>query len=195
MTRFSAPPLAHDAAAADAAAAADDDDDKSTTYTATTPPESVASGLDDDPDDDRHLPAIQQPPALPRPHPGRTFMIRDTSSGHVITLRGGDVILSPPDGRASQWECVETAGWLGFRNGVSGAVLGRDFGLRMCCVAGWHQGWERFRLRERGAGSVLLMDHWWSLRPVGVKEVDWVDKLAVIENWEADEMIWDFIEV
>lgn len=121
----------------------------------------------------------------------------------MLTLRRGKIILlSPPDGRASHWECAEAdagGGWLTFRNGVSGTYLGRDDRLRVCCSAAWRKAWEQFRVRERpegvGRGSVLLMEHWWSLRHVGVRVENGVEILAVIENWEADEMVWEFVEV
>lgn len=183
MTLVPAPPVA------------DPDDDNSTTYTAaSTPPESDATGLHDGYDP---IPiTAQQPTSSLTPQPGRTWLIRAMSSGEVLTLHGGRIILSQPADRASHWDCVETDGWLGFRNGVSGAYLGRDWWLQLRCSTGWHQLWERFhvRVRPEGVGSVLLMEHW-GLKRVGWKVDGGVRILAVIENWEADEMVWEFVEV
>lgn len=184
MTLVPAPPIA------------DPDDDTSNTYTAaTTPPESDATGLHDDYDP---IPmTAAQPRSSLKPQPGRTWLIRAVPSGEVITLHGGRIILSQqPAGRASHWDCVKTGGWLGFRNGVSGAYLGRDWWLQFRCSAGWHQMWERFDIRERpeGVGSVLLMEHW-GLKRVGVKVDGGVKNLAVIDDWDVDEMVWEFVEV
>ncbi|KKY14368.1 hypothetical protein UCDDS831_g08244 [Diplodia seriata] len=108
-----------------------DDDDDSTIHTALTPPSTSAS---------IHLALhpTAQPHFSPTPHPGATVLIKAVLSNQVITLRGGRIILSPPDGSASLWECVESNGWLGFRSAVSGAFLGRNWNLDLCCSAGWH---------------------------------------------------------
>lgn len=153
----------------------------STTHTAVTPPESEATGLDDD---DR-FPTAQKHSSTPR-----TFLIKAVTSSQMITLRDGRIVLAQSDGRGSHWKCIEAGGWLGFRNAVSGAFLGRDNCLVLCCWARWHKGWDQFRVREKRErmGSLLLMDPWWSLRHIGLKVENGIEKLVVNENWEADEL-------
>lgn len=168
---------------------ADADADNSTIYTAATPPESDATGLDDE--DDDNAPTIS-----PVPHPGHTFLIRAVSSGAVITLIGGRIVLTPqPDGRGSHWECFEEGECLGFRNAVSAQYLGRDSNLALCCSALAWRLWEKFRVGERAWGSALLMDHWWSWRPVGMRVENGVGRLTVIANGEVAEVVWEFVRV
>ncbi|KAK0621069.1 hypothetical protein DIS24_g11483 [Lasiodiplodia hormozganensis] len=110
---------------------ADPDNDNSTTYTAvTTPPESDATGPYDD---HNRIPITAQPTSSLTPRPGRTWLIRAVSSGEVITLHGGRIILTQPAGHASHWDCVETNGWLWFRNGVSERIWAAIGGYS--CVA------------------------------------------------------------
>src|SRR2546421_11330502 len=96
--------------------------DTSTAYTANTPPETESGDLDDqDPLGGAH------PSSFSVPWPGSTFIIRSVSSGKVLTLLDGQVVLGLLGGRGSiHWECVETSGWLGFRNLVTGKFLGHD---------------------------------------------------------------------
>src|SRR5437667_8177742 len=65
------------------------------------------------------------PPPPVGPWPGNTYLILDRESERVITLMEGDISLQvAASGGAKvggqQWECVETNGWIGFRNPVSG---------------------------------------------------------------------------
>ena len=81
--------------------------DNSTVNTATTPPETVATDLLDD-----HDPfGGAKPSSSSVPWPDFTFIIRSVSSGHVITLRDGQIVLARPGGRGSiYWACMETKG-------------------------------------------------------------------------------------
>ncbi|KAI9778546.1 MAG: hypothetical protein M1816_004022 [Peltula sp. TS41687] len=149
------------------------DPDNSTVYTATTPPETVATNLLDD-----HDPFGDAKSSYSSvPWPGSTFIIRCVSSGHVITLLDGQIVLAPPGGRGSiHWACVETKGWFGFRNHVSG--------------------WENFCVRMRPEGGyVLLMTHFETLWHVGIKVEQEVEKLAKIEYKGSDGIVWEFVEV
>ncbi|KAL1616423.1 hypothetical protein SLS56_011414 [Neofusicoccum ribis] len=172
--------------------ALDTEPDDSTVYTAITPPESVAADVQNDHDCFKPTEI-----SVTIPRPGNTYLIRSASSGEVITLLDGKIILAQPDGRGEcRWVCELDNGWFGFRNIVSGRYLGRDIDWRMCCSVTWLKEWEKFLARERpGGGSVLLMTHWWVIRPIGMKMENGIKKLAMIENWESDEMIWEFIEV
>ena len=167
------------------------DSDNSTVYSATTPPETVTADLLDDPF------GGAEPSSSSVPWPGSTFIIRSVSSGHVITLLEGQIVLARPGGRGSvHWACVETKGWLGFRNLASGRFLGHDMQGRLCCFAERHRGWENFCVRMRPEGGyVLLMTHFERLWHVGIKVEKGVEKLAKIENGESDGIIWEFVKV
>ena len=169
------------------------DPDNSTIYTATTPPETVAVDLLDD-----HDPfGGAEPSSSSVPWPGSTFIIRSASSGHVITLLDGQIVLAQLGGRGSiHWACVETKGWLGFRNLASGRFLGHDIKGTLCCSAERHQGWENFCVRMRPEGGyVLLMTHFERLWHVGIKAGQGVEKLAKIENGGSDAIVWEFVKV
>jgi len=168
------------------------DPDDSTVYTATTPPETVAADLlDDDPL------GRAQPISSSVPWPGSTFIIRSVLTGDVITLVDGQLVLAKPGGGGSiHWACVETKGWLGFRNTVSGTFLGHDVRGRLCCKATQHQGWENFCVRMRPEGGyILLMTHYERLWQVGIKVEQGVSRLAKIGEGGPDVIIWEFIEV
>lgn len=167
--------------------------DNFTIYTGTTTPETVAADVQDGQD-----PLRGAEPSSPLvPWPGLTLIIRSVSSKHVITLLDGQIALTPPDGRGSiYWECVETKGWLGFRNTVSGRFLGHDRQGRLCCHADRHQGWEYFCVRMRPEGGyVLLLQHWERLWHVGIKAEQGVEKLAKIGDGASGGIVWEFAKV
>ena len=166
--------------------------ENSTVYTATTPPETVAADLLDDLDPFGGA----EPSSSSVPWPGSTFIIRSVSSGHVITLLDGQIVLAQLGGRGSiHWACVETKGWLGFQNPVSGRFLGHDINGRLCCLGGRHQGWENFCVRMRPEGGhVLLMTHYEKLWYVGIKVEQGVEKLAKSEN-VSNGVVWEFVRV
>jgi hypothetical protein len=164
--------------------------ESSTIWTATTPPESVATDLLDD-----HDPCGgAKPSSSSVPWPGSTFIIRSVSSGDVITLRDGQVVLDRPGSRGYiHWECVETKGWLGFRDIGSGRLLGHDTQGRLRCSAEQHQGWENFCVRMTPEGGyVLLMTHWERLWQVGICEEQGMKKLVKIGG---SGIVWEFVKV
>jgi hypothetical protein len=169
------------------------DPDNSTVYTATTPPEAIAADLLDDHDSFGGTKLSSSSV----PWPGSTFIIRSVSSGHVITLLDGQIVLARPGGRGSiHWACVENKGWLGFQNTVSGRFLGHDAKGRLCCSVERHQGWENFCVRTRPEGGyVLLMTHFERLWKVGIKVEQGVEKLAKIGNGGPDGIVWEFVKV
>lgn len=170
-----------------------DDDDDYSIYTANTPPETVAADFLND-----HDPLGGAGPySYLVPWPNSTFIIRSLSSGHVITLLDGQITLTSPSGRGSiHWACVETKGWLGFRNTVSGGFLGHDAEGRLRCSAKRHQGWEYFCVRMRPEGGcVLLMMHYERLWHVGIKVEQGVEKLAKMGDGGSGGMAWEFIGV
>lgn len=163
----------------------DPDDNSTTVSTAVaTPPETVASESVD-----------SKPSSASIPWPGSTFIIRSISSGRVITLLDGQIVLSPPGGRGSiHWVCVETKGWLGFQNLASGRFLGHDKKGRLSCSGERHQGWENFCARGRPEGGyVLLMTHWERLWQVGMCIEQGVEKLE--KTGGSDGVVWEFIKV
>ncbi|RDL39132.1 Uncharacterized protein BP5553_03472 [Venustampulla echinocandica] len=150
--------------------------DSSTAYTAATPPESVAADLLDEPFGGAKLSSSSVP------WPGSTFLIRSVESGHMITLLDGQVVLAPPGGRGYiHWECVETKGWLGFRDCGSSSFLGHNGNGRLRCSAKRQDGWENFCVRMRPEGGyVLLMTHWERLWQVGTNLERGVESLAKV---------------
>lgn len=106
-------------------------------------------------------------------------------------------MLAPPGNFGSpHWKCVESDGWLGFRNVASDGFLGRDGQWRLCCSVKWHREHEKFHIGSRSEGGyVLLMTHWRKLRPVGIKEEKGEKKLAMIENGNNNGIVWEFVEV
>jgi hypothetical protein len=164
--------------------------DESTVCGAMTPPESEAADFLEaqDPLGTTKLTSSSVP------WPGSTFIIRSASSGQVLTLCDGQVILSQPGGRGSiHWACVDTKGWLGFRNVVSGRFLGHDNGGRLRCTADRHQEWEKFCVRMTPEGGfVLLMTHWERLWQVGITVDRGVEKLAKIGD---AGIVWEFVKI
>ena len=106
-------------------------------------------------------------------------------------------MLAPPGSFGSpHWECVETEGWLGFRNVASYGYLGRDGQWLLCCSAKWHREWEKFHLGSRSEGGyALLMTHWGKLKPVGIKQENGEEKLTMLEHWSTNGIVWEFVEV
>ena len=168
-----------------------EDDEESTICGATfTPPQTVVADLDD------HDWSSNASPFLV-PWPGSLCIIRSVSSGQAITLLEGNVLLTEPGGHGStHWACIENKGWLGFRNVVSGKFLGHDKKGRLCCLAGEHQKREFFCIRPRpGGGCLLLMTHWESLSPVGMRIEQGERKLAKVEDGGSDGMFWEFVRM
>ena len=171
----------------------DPDCDDSTVSTAITPSETVSTDLRDD-QDPLGGAVLQQ---LLVPWPGSTFIIRSVSCERVITLLDGQIVLAQPSNRGSIfWVCIETAGWLGFRNTVSGQFLGHDKKGKLCCASPKHNKWEYFccRVKPKG-GCVLLMTHWDEIWHVGIKVEQGVEKLAKIGDGKSDGIEWEFVKV
>lgn len=161
-----------------------------TAYMAMTPPETIAGYIADQPD-----PIKSSSSSVP--WPGSTFIIRCATSGHVVALLNGQIALEAPDGSGSiRWACVETKGWLGFQNPVSGKFLGHDAKGKLICSADRHLGWENFCVRMRPEGGyVLLMTHHERLWHVGVRKDHGLEKLAKIGDGASDGIVWEFVKV
>ena len=167
--------------------------DDSSRYTGSTPPGSVATDVPDPHD----LLSGAKPNPFLVPWPGSTYIIRSVSSGHVITLLDGQIVLKQPGGHGSiHWVCVETKGWLGFRNTASGKYLGHDEDGKVCCRADQHQLWEYFCIRPRPKGDYVLSiqyQHFESLWQIGIQVEQGEEKLAKIES--GDGVGWEFLKV
>ncbi|EKD20016.1 uncharacterized protein L3040_002307 [Drepanopeziza brunnea f. sp. 'multigermtubi'] len=132
------------------------------------------------------------------PSPGGTFIIRAVASGKVLTLVNGGVEVASPGPRGSiYWDCEQTKGWLGFRNAVSGNILGHDKHGRLGCQMPAHQHWGNFCVRPApgGVGYLLLMTHWDSLWCVGFQQHEGREMLAKLGEDMADAVVWDFVRV
>ena len=170
--------------------------DDMSVWTAATPPETIVD--DDFPHHgDNDTPPEPSPQPLLVPWPDSTFIIRSITTGHVLTLLDGRVTLTAPGGRGSiHWQCVETKGWLGFRNTVSGRFLGHDDKGRLKCSAGKQLGWENFCVRVRpDGGCVLLMTHWERLWCVDVREDGGGTHLCKVGDGVEKGASWEFVKV
>ncbi|CZT03660.1 uncharacterized protein RAG0_10361 [Rhynchosporium agropyri] len=129
------------------------DDDSTINEEAITPPETVVDILED-------LDPLKGPKGSV-PWPGNQYIIRCTISGQVLTLIDGQVVLASPGGRGSiHWACVQTKGWLGFKNTVSGKYLGHEVKGNLRCSAARHNSWENFCVRQTpDLDYILLMTH------------------------------------
>ena len=171
----------------------DQDDDNFTIYPAYTPPATVIS--DTTVDNSVSGEATSVPSSVPWPK--STFIIRSKSSGKVLTLLDGQVILTQAGTRGSiHWECIETKGLFGFRNTVSRNLLGHDTRGNLCCSARRHNSWEYFEVRSHpGGGYVLLVEHWGGLWHVGTKDGGGSEILAKIGEGGSGGIIWEFTKV
>lgn len=114
--------------------------------------------------------------------PGKTFIIRDTNSGHVLALFDGKICLLPVDtlGSSFHWECHETDRWFGFKNLASGQYLSYHTGKYLLTEL-QHLSLEYFCLRMvRKGGYVMLMQELEEkkLWPVQAKDDQGMQRLA-----------------
>lgn len=161
------------------------DDDNSVIYTPLTSTGSVA------------LNYPQSHPSLSSiPSDGCTVIIRSVSSGHVITFVDGNVVLAPPGGRGSiLWKCVESDGWIGFRNCVTNKFLCHDGNGMLKCEAEHHGKWRHFTITPmRKGGYILQMADWWTLRPVVLNEENGLQKLGRTGQTLSQGIIWEFVD-
>ncbi|KAJ2896165.1 hypothetical protein MKZ38_005772 [Zalerion maritima] len=148
--------------------------------------------------------SISTPPSW-----GNTYILRLACTDKIVTVDdNGAVNLMSPQGSfslyrhgllttdgSSHWECVESKGWLGFRNAESGRYLGHDHGGNLVNRAVDHKGWENF-VSEHSAdgGYILKMTHYerlWHLGVVGESEGE--PRLAKMDY--GIPLVWEFIKV
>ncbi|KAF1987680.1 hypothetical protein K402DRAFT_330120, partial [Aulographum hederae CBS 113979] len=117
-----------------------------------------------------------------------------------VTLLSGEVVLASSSSLGSpHWKCMETHGWIGFRNVVSGKCLGRNEHDMLRCTVSQHKDWEYFLTMPTEEGNhVLLMTKDGKIRPVGWKTgKNDKGKLAMVEPRAADVEVlhWQFVKL
>ncbi|KAK3391461.1 hypothetical protein B0T20DRAFT_456647 [Sordaria brevicollis] len=167
------------------------------------------------------------------PLPGQTFILLEASTGRALTLIDGNLRLAhvpDPDlislqkkgfsGSSSSsvqqlpcivkgqcnwhWHCVETAGWLGFRNAASGTFLGHDMWQNIIARVQRHQGWEWMAMRPTplpettdgkgsGFGWYLMVTHWEKLFKINFFEEERGGAFRATDSSEGT--IWEFVKV
>ncbi|PQE04474.1 major facilitator superfamily transporter multidrug resistance protein [Rutstroemia sp. NJR-2017a BVV2] len=182
----------------------DSDSDTSTIATCLTPPSTIFPSSSST-NHDNHDNDINHSHSGSVPWPDSTFLIRASSSGKLLTLNSGNVILARPGDRQGsfRWKCIERRGWLYFQNTASGCYLGHNIHGNIICSVTHHDGWERFtaRLRPEG-GYYLMMTHWDRLWKVGFKGGN-LAKIAEGEEGgfvntgerEGEVIVWEFVKI
>ncbi|KAH6953164.1 hypothetical protein DER45DRAFT_575174 [Fusarium avenaceum] len=126
------------------------------------------------------------------PYPGAVFIIRHRDSGKVITIVNGELRINEGFGPRGgyHWECVERDKWLGFRNCVSGMLIGHDGKGKYIARVDKHQSHEYFALGPSPKGGYeLLMRHGHELWSMAVGE----DGSELIET-KGNGDLWDFLK-
>ncbi|KAI0512496.1 hypothetical protein F5B22DRAFT_648602 [Xylaria bambusicola] len=161
-------------------------DDSSTVYTPTHTAEadnmSYVSRLD-----------IREGTNFRAPSPGKTYMIFHRESGKMICLKNGDLNVRKPDQQSGRyWKCVEKDGWLGFRETVSGNVLGHNGKNGFRATMKKHDQWEYFVVVPKGnEGCQLQSLRWPTLKWVGIDS----DGRSLVNTTSSDEAaLWEFVE-
>ncbi|KAK3953297.1 hypothetical protein QBC32DRAFT_258253 [Pseudoneurospora amorphoporcata] len=155
------------------------------------------------------------------PFPGQTYILLEASTGRALTLIDGNLrLVHVPDpdlisitdqshidltdssvavptcakGQCNwHWHCVETAGWLGFRNAASGTFLGHDMWQNIVAKAYRHNGWEWMAVRPtpggpEGKGWHLLVTHWEKLY-----RIKFLEGGAFVAMDSTEGTVWEFV--
>ncbi|KAJ8070232.1 hypothetical protein OCU04_000617 [Sclerotinia nivalis] len=179
----------------------DSDSDTFIDYTTKTPPSTIIEDCNCDNNDDKKFDISSSVP-----WPGSTYLIRASSSGKLLTLDSGNVVLAQPAanrGSSIHWKCIEVKGWLHFQNVASGCYIGHNFWGNILCSARQPDGWERFtaRLRPEG-GYYLMMSHFERLWKLGMRdghlakimEGEWGGMVRTGEG-HLEVVVWEFVKV
>ncbi|KAI0096717.1 hypothetical protein GGR51DRAFT_494778 [Nemania sp. FL0031] len=163
-------------------------DDSSTAYTPTH-----TTAHDGSPDS--HSSIVHDNFSPRAPSPGKTYIIRHRKSGKVVALKRGRLGLeddSDPE-ISCRWDCMQTLGWLGFRDTASDSFLGRDGNFAFRASEKLHLPWEWFVVAAQGnEGCHLQSPHWLSLRWVGIGN----DGRTLVDvTSSAEAALWEFVEV
>ncbi|KAI1276039.1 hypothetical protein F5Y07DRAFT_367927 [Xylaria sp. FL0933] len=132
------------------------------------------------------------------PEHGCIYMIRDIDSEKAITLVEGCLTLAVATGTRGgwQWICEELDnGWIGFREVVSGRLLGRDNRGGFYAQATKLKAWESFVLRPREAGGYnLRVKNWETLRSMVIVDDGKTPKLVEAPTTK-EAARWEFVRV
>ncbi|KAF4992770.1 hypothetical protein FGRMN_6923 [Fusarium graminum] len=126
------------------------------------------------------------------PYPGADFIIRHRDTGKVITIVNGELRLceglNPKGG--FHWECIARDKWLGFRNCVSGTLIGHNDKKKFIAKATAHQSYEQFALGPSPKGGYeLFTRHAHELWSMTVGE----DGNELVET-KGEGALWDFLK-
>ncbi|KAF7906278.1 hypothetical protein EAF00_000557 [Botryotinia globosa] len=173
-----------------------------------TPPSTIytpaSTIIGDDNREDQRDQSPHQSSSVPQPN--STYLIRASSSGRLLTLDSGRVILAKPGanrGSSIHWKCTGANGWLHFQNAASGCFIGHNFWGNILCTVSWAKEWERFKVEPTPKGGYyLMMPHWSRIWKVGMRG-EYLAKLGdeeyeeprKIGEGEGQIIVWDFIKV
>lgn len=131
------------------------------------------------------------------PSDGDTVIVRCVSSGQVLTLLDGDVVLSSPGRRGSiHWTCVENEGWISLRNHVTGKFLCHDWSGRLKCTAQQRNTWSYFTITPLSKGGYIMqMLDWWTLCPIVINPERGLRKLGRTGKKLNEGVVWEFVKV
>ena len=127
--------------------------------------------------------------------------ITDNSNSNSNSNTSSSDISVPPCVAKGQcnwhWHCVETAGWLGFRNAASGTFLGHDMWQNIIARVYKHNGWEWIAVRPapggpEGKGWYLMVTHWERLYKIKFLEQQGG---ALVAMDSVDGTVWEFVGV
>ncbi|KAI0122381.1 hypothetical protein F4814DRAFT_208014 [Daldinia grandis] len=132
-------------------------------------------------------------PAPAGPWPGHIYKIRDPKSERQITLVNGELRLEKDMGDQGgyHWLCIETDGYLGFRNPSNKVYMGHDYWGQFVARESHHWAWEFFNTRAHpDGGQLLLTVHGNEMKKMAVEK----GTNRLIET-TGDGTAWEFVEV
>lgn len=116
---------------------------------------------------------------------------------YVITLTDGQLQLEKGlrPGGGWVWKCIQTRGWFGFRNSVSGTYIGHDNNGNIKATAFYHKGWEFLSppQKQPAGGYLLHVGRWGNLHPLAIKRKG-SDSFSLIER-EDNGTAWEFVRL
>ncbi|KAI2779887.1 hypothetical protein F4815DRAFT_471500 [Daldinia loculata] len=127
------------------------------------------------------------------PWPGHTYKIRDPKTERQITLVNGELKLEKDMGEQGgyHWLCIETDGYLGFRNPSNNVHIGHNNWGQFVAREYHHWAWEFFNTRAHpDGGQLLLTVHGNSMRKMAVEKGTY----RLVET-KGDGTAWEFVEV
>ncbi|KAI1466271.1 uncharacterized protein F4812DRAFT_461241 [Daldinia caldariorum] len=126
------------------------------------------------------------------PFPGSTYAIRECNTGRYITLVEGELraLQNVGDQGGWHWVCIETNGWLGFRNPVSSTHIGHDTKHNYWAQYKHHLSHESFCARKHPDGGYVLL----SRQDEELWKMSVGEDFGLVET-KKDGARWEFIKV